>query len=463
MQTKSTFKKLHYKRLVLLSFVYFMALCLGYALLLFHQGPRVRHFLYNPTVYRKSIIVTFDRPLKQNRTVEPYISINPKVSFSAAQTANQITISINQNLASDTSYTVTIKPGIQDGRRVYSQQSYTKVIKRPPASYTYLNRVYTCLEATQGKPCKDQIIEQGVGSSKRTILAEAVHIKSFDRNRDYLVVLRGVSKTADALFVINLHNKKHTEVSLGGRVMVSKIGMSPSLPVVTFMAYGDSAQSLSTFQSYDIRSKRFITIKPPGNPDNGVSDFFYSHDGSALLYQDFNSVYYVTDPMTPGYKPTLIGSYADSGGFNYNDSKLLFQDAANGIFIYDALNKSKQPVRLTETAPKFNFASNSDAIIAQAFVLGNGSSVSTNLVRQAGDATTILYHLNDQTNLVGYALSPDDRYILIQTSDRNVRTLDDATSYSGFAQATTNRVILYDTVTKKTMTTTSGSKAVWLQ
>lgn len=430
--------------------------CLILVLMLQNQGPHVRNSSFDNSGYRTVITLNFSAPLLPDQQVDQYITVQPSAVFSANHTGSQITVVFQQNLSADTEYRVTVNAGLKDTRGVTGERVYVTDFNIEPARFTYLKRNYDCNKISNSEICNDQIIERQIGSDNEVVLSEAEHIKTFDRNRDWLVVLRAENEETDILYAVNLKTKETVRVPIFGHEKVDKLSISPTSSVVAFTTTQLKGSFTVKLSAYILDQARFYEIKPPGD-DNGVSYFAFSNDGNSLLYEDFNQTYFVTNPLTPNYTPVLLGSFSQSGAFNYDDSKIIFQ---NGIekLIYDSKNQESKRIYLSESVRHPVFASTSDDIFATEYVYGT-SSYMTKIIKYHNESEDF-YRPNNENNIDGFVSSPDDKYMLIEVSP--AKTIYDTNKlYSGFSKPMNGQIILYDTTSEKEILVTNGINPKW--
>src|SRR5919199_4874214 len=136
------------------------------ALLVTTSGPRVRQVVVQnlsggqAAITNQGLTVVFDRPI-QDTDFDSAVEIQPAVEHTVSYRNQQLSISFDQNLLSNTDYTLTIKPELKDdlGRQMQSGYSYEFTTAQP--SFTYLERNYGNGEA-------DRIVEKAPFSQEES-------------------------------------------------------------------------------------------------------------------------------------------------------------------------------------------------------------------------------------------------------------------------------------------------------
>src|SRR5215207_5511807 len=168
------------------------------AVLVSTSGPRVRQVdVRDPEGYGgvgvvgQGLTVFFDRPIE---TYDPgaAVEIRPETDHTVTQRGQQIDVSFDQNLLSNTEYVLTIGPGLTDatGRRM--ERAYTYEFGTEKPVFTYLKRDYG-----PGKP--DRVVERSPLSGESRTLIEADRITRFARNDEYLAVVLSRPEEGDEL------------------------------------------------------------------------------------------------------------------------------------------------------------------------------------------------------------------------------------------------------------------------
>jgi hypothetical protein len=283
----------------------------------------------------QGLTLVFDRPVKSTDFAAA-IELRPETDYTVSHRNQQLSIIFDENLLSNTGYVLTVSPALEDdtGKRMERGYRYEFVTGEP--TFTYLERNY-------GPGAIDRIIQRAPLSQKSQALFEAVQIEYFARNTDYLaVVLPRGDDAADELRVIDLENGGSRLIDVPGNVKIDSLSFSPvanQFAFVTRANIGLGADEAyrkgydGRLYRYDIDGRRLQPVDTLGDEGN-VENVLYSRDGQALLYQTIDGAYYLTSGAGTA-EPTLLGSYADSGGFNRTNTKLEFQ-TENGAAIYDA-------------------------------------------------------------------------------------------------------------------------------
>ncbi len=127
------------------------------ALLVTTSGPRVRNVLVQNASgdeiasTNQGLTLVFDRPIESG-DYDAAIDIQPEVEHTVSHRNQQLNITFNQNLLSNTTYVLTVKPVLEDdlGKQMGSEYTYEFTTAEP--SYTYLER-------NNGPGAIDRVIE----------------------------------------------------------------------------------------------------------------------------------------------------------------------------------------------------------------------------------------------------------------------------------------------------------------
>jgi hypothetical protein len=141
----------------------------------------------------QALTVVFDRPI-ESTDFEGAIEIEPQVAYTVSHRNQQLNITFDQNLLSNTDYVLTIKPLLEDDLGKQMAREYTYEFSTAEPSFTYLERSYD-------HGSVDRIIERAPLSEKSNILFGADRIKFFARNDKYLAVVLPRADGTDELRV----------------------------------------------------------------------------------------------------------------------------------------------------------------------------------------------------------------------------------------------------------------------
>lgn len=197
------------------------------ALLVSTSGPWVRQVVVQNSsgsggiaTVDQGLSIVFDRPI-QSSDFASAVEIQPQTDYTVNHRNQQLNITFNQNLLSNTTYVLTVKPVLEDdlGKQMGSEYTYEFTTAEP--SYTYLER-------NNGPGAIDKVIERAPLSQKSYVLFGAPgRIKSFARNANYLAVVLTRADNTDELRVVDLGSHEQRTVDLPRDVRVDNLKFSP--------------------------------------------------------------------------------------------------------------------------------------------------------------------------------------------------------------------------------------------
>jgi dipeptidyl aminopeptidase/acylaminoacyl peptidase len=220
------------------------------SLLVSTSGPRVRHIVAQNTgdgglgIVDQRLTVFFDRPVEANDPASA-VEIRPETRRTVTQRGQQVTISFDQNLLSDTEYAVTVGPDLEDGAGTRMDRGHTYEFRTAEPSFTFLKRDY-------GPGTLDEIVERVPSSGEQRILFEEDRISRFARNKDYLVVTIP-REGNDELRLVPTGPGENDEIELPSGDRVSDLEFSPT-------------------------DDRFVFLTEPGGGPEKDSGRLYGHD-----------------------------------------------------------------------------------------------------------------------------------------------------------------------------------------
>ncbi len=450
------------------------------ALLVTTSGPWVRQVVVqNPSSgggdaasVNQGLTVVFDRPINSGADFADAIDIQPEVDYTISHRNQQLSITFEQNLLSDTDYVLRVKPVLEDelGKRMEGEYTYEFATAEP--SFTYLER-------NDGSRELDKVIQRAPLSQKSYVLLGANRregrIKSFARNADYLAVVLSRTDNTDELRVVDLGTRGEKSVDIPHGVRVDNLRFSPTDNQFVFVARAmpkddaseeDEAYGHKLYR-YDVDGEQLQpvdTLSDKSSIQNGVfssESAMYSSDGQALLYQKLDGEFYLTG-ATQTMDPVLLGKYKDSGGFDRTNTKLTFPSGSDAA-IYDAQSGGLQKVPNINIGGRIStptFLHNSDELLylKQPFDAEPGM-LQLYAAKADGEIEEQTVDAPSKANFVGEpVVSYDDRYVLVEVTPEP-RGL---TPYTGDQHPNDTKLVLYDRLEGKVIEAdTRGIAPVW--
>ncbi len=404
------------------------------ALLVTTSGPRVRQVVVQNLSGDKvantnqGLTVVFDRPI-EGADFENAIDIQPEIEHTVSHRNQQLSISFDQNLLSNTGYVLTVRPDLKDalGGRMKREYNYEFTTAEP--SFTYLERNY-------GSRTVDRIIQKSPLSQESHALFGSDKIKSFARNANYLAVVLLRADNTDEFRVIDLGTREEKSVDIPYDVRVDNLKFSPAGNQFIFVTRG-------RLYRYDIDGEQLQPVDP-SSEEGRLRSALYSPDGQALLYQTIDGEYYLTGAAQTT-EPSLLGKYAASGGFDRTNTKLAFQPIG-GDAIYDAQAGELldlPDIRLGGRISTPTFLHDSDELMYIREPLGAkpGGTLQVCTVDADGKVEKQAVDAQASANFSAEpAVSYDDRYVLIEATFEPQG--DDR--YVGHPKPKDARLVLYD-------------------
>ncbi len=443
------------------------------ALLVTTSGPWVRQVVVqnrgsgeeDAASVNQGLTVVFDRPISSSSAdFASAIEIRPQTDYTVSHRNQQLSITFEQNLLSNTDYVLTVKPVLEDelGKRMEGEYTYEFATAEP--SFTYLERNYD-------SGALDKVIERAPLSQESRVLFGAKRIKSFARNANYLAVVLSRTDNTDELRVIDLGSHEGKSVDIPHDVRVDNLRFSPVDNQFVFVtraipkpdASGSYLKAYSNkLYRYDVDGEQLQPVDTLSDEGN-VQSVLYSPDGQALLYRTLDGEYYLTG-ATQTMDPVLLGKYEDSGRFDRTSTKLAFL-YRSGIAIYDAQARELREVPDIRVGGRIStpvFLHNGDDLI----YLRDPLDAETNerlevyTANADGKVEKQAVGLESPARFFGDpVVSSDDRYVLIKVTFEPQGSDD----YVGNQQPVDTRLVLYDRFDGKVIDpgTTRGIDPVW--
>jgi Big-like domain-containing protein len=283
------------------------------ALLTTTSGPRVRQVIVqNPgsggaAIMNQGLTVVFDRPV-EGSDFDAAVDIQPEVEHTVSHRNQQLSVSVDQNLLSNTEYVLKIRPELEDTLGGLMKHEYDYEFTTAEPQFTYLERNYD-------RGAVDRIVVQAPLSQESSALFGADKISRFARNASFLAVVLPRADDTDELRVIDLQGREEIVVDLPSNVRVDNLQFSPLSNQFVFITRestigaNPSESNMEAYANrlyrYDIDGEQLEPVDASsevGNVDNAV----YSRDGQALLYQTLDGEYYLTGAVQPT-EPSLLG------------------------------------------------------------------------------------------------------------------------------------------------------------
>jgi len=435
------------------------------ALLVTTSGPRVRQVVaQNPrgeglASVNQALTVSFDRPIESS-DYQSAVDIQPEVEHTVSHRNQQLNITFDQNLLSNTDYVLTIKPLLEDdlGKPMRSQYTYEFTTAEP--SFTYLERNYE-------PGAVDKVIQRFPLSERNYVLYGADKITSFARNSQYLAIVLPRAGNTDELRVTDLGSLEESTLDIPANTRVDNLKFSPTDNQFVFVAHpslgSDGAYPKAPgdkLYRYDINGEQLQPIVDLSEEGN-IQSVVYSQDGQALLYHTLDGEYYLMG-ATQSAAPTPLGKYAQTGGFDRTNTKLTFLSGSDAM-IYDAQAKEDQEVQNIQVGGRIStpaFLHNSDELLYLKEPLGSRTLRVYTASADGSEPQDQPVETEPPAKFFDEpAVSDDDRYVLIEATFE-AQGDDD---YVGNRQPKDARLVLYDRFEGKVIDpgTVRGIDLVW--
>lgn len=426
------------------------------ALVVSTSGPRVRHVVVENQgedgagIVDQRLTVFFDRPI---RAGDPgaAVEIRPKTRHTVVRNGQQLGVTFDQNLLSDTEYIVSVGPGLVDGTNRDMESEYRYEFNTEKPTFTYLKREY-------GPGTLDEVIERTPLSGEQRTLFEEDRISRFARGDDHLAVVVP-EDGGDELHVVpvGVGEDKTVDMPPGGRV--EDLEFSPTDDQFVFLARTDDGPG--RLLRYDVGEERLQSVQMPDG-EKGFSGVLYSRDGQALLYRTLDGTYYLTG-ATRRTEATPLGDYGDSGGFDRTNARISFKTTVGGVTIYDAVERRLLDLPLIGAGMEASvptFLHNSDALVYRQDFVDQSADVTLSEVGIAysdGKVEKQITALYPATFFGAPAVSYDDRYVIVKsTLDRSK-----GDGYPGNEQPRDASLSLYDRQSGAVVEEIRGIDPVW--
>ena len=442
------------------------------ALLVTTSGPRVRHVVMQKesggeiASVGQGLTVVFDRPI-ESTDFETAIEVQPEADYTVSHRDQQLSITFDQNLLSNTGYVLTVRPELEDslGRSMEGEYAYEFTTAEP--SFTYLERNY---QPGDGLDSVDRIIQRAPLSRESTPLFGEERIKRFARNDRYLAVVLPRADNTDELRVVDLETRDERSVGIPSNMRVENLRFWPAgnefVFVTQVIARGAAVEPYPEVQDsnklyrYDVDNEQLQPVDTLSDEGN-VESALYSRDGQALLYLTLDGVYYLTGASRTT-EPTLVGIYGDSGGFDRTNTKLAFQ-SNDGATIYDAQAKELQEFPYIGAGGRISaptFLHNSDELVYlwDPFNARTGETTRVYVADENGYEELVTESQPSERFFDDPVVSHDDRYVLVEAAPKSSKSDD----YVGNRQPEDARLVLYDRFTREVIESdTRGVDPVW--
>jgi hypothetical protein len=439
------------------------------ALLVTTSGPRVRDVVMQnssgdsiASLYQ-GLNVVFDRPVTSTDFASA-VEISPETDYTVSHRNQQLSITFNQNLLSNTEYVLTVRPVLEDDLGKQMGREYTYGFATAEPSFTYLERNYD-------PGAVDKVIQRAPLSQKSDILFGAHRIKSFARNNSYLAAVTQRADHTDELRVVDLRTREERSVGIPTDVQVDNLSFSPVNNQFVFITRAIPKASVNEsylkayadkLYRYDIDGEQLQPVDTLSDQGN-IQSALYSRDGQALLYLTLDGEYYLTS-ATQTSEPTLLGKYGDSGGFDRTNTKLAFL-SGSGVAIYDAQAKEWREVPNIHIGGRIStpmFLHNGDGLLYLKDPLDakTGEALQVYTASTDGKVEDQVVDLQQSARFFGDpVVSYDDRYVLIEATFEPQGDDD----YVGNPKPKDARLVLYDRFDNKVIDSgaTRGIDPAW--
>ncbi len=361
-------------------------------------GPRVRlvssninletdHLTRNAT-----ITLHFDRPI-QKKDYSNSISIEPAVEANINASNQSLLITLNENLRSETDYSITLKPDVRgsDGKSMHKAFTYSFTTHKPTFAYLVRNdgkaperndnpmgafydddlesrrRRVVQTEAT----VDDTIYKSDVEGEKEELFSAPI-IYDFAISQDHLFVsihddkygFVHVERSTGRETDIPLPIKKNVKVETNARIknmvtaprgdqVLFTLGLNPS--EVSPAIYKYYSDALYLYDTKSMQTEVFSGGKK-SEPLKALS-IELSEDGQLALINDELQMFSVLSSFNDA-EPANLGAYDIAGGFSPDSTKVLLYDG-NQSQIYDAKTSKLQAIQLEQPGYRAQFKSNS--------------------------------------------------------------------------------------------------------
>lgn len=414
MSTSSSSGRAFYGAFALLV-VFLCAGILALALVVSTSGPRVRHVVVQNDgdngagVVDQRLTVFFDRPI---RAGDPgaAVEVRPQARHTVVRRGQQLGVTFDQNLLSDTRYVLSVGPGLTDGTGRRMEEEYRYEFDTEEPTFTYLKRDY-------GPGTLDEVIERTPISSDQRILFEGDRISRFARNEEYLAVVMP-QESGDELRFVPVDGGRDVTVELPSGTCVEDLDFSPTEDQAALITRtGDGPGIL---RRYDVAEERLSTVKIPDGEEE-VSDALYSRDGQAFLYRTLDGTTYLTG-ATRRTEATSLGEYDGIGGFDRTNARISFETTLKSVAIYDAGERRLLELPLVGAGMEIStptFLHNSDALIYRQDFVDPRADVTLSEVDVAysdGRVEKQITALYPAVFFDAPVVSYDDRYVLIEST-----------------------------------------------
>lgn len=438
-----------------------VVLCAGIlvlSLLVSTSGPRVRHVVAQnqgdggPGIVDQRLTVFFDRPVEAADPAAA-VEVRPEARHTVTQRGQQVMITFDQNLLSDTEYAVTVGPGLEDGTGTRMDRGHTHEFRTAEPSFTYLKRDY-------GPGTLDEIVERAPSSGEQRTLFEEDRISRFARNDDYLAVAIP-REDSDELHLVPTGSGGDEKIELPSGDRIADLEFSPTDDQFVFLTEPNGGGGPGKLYRYDVGEGRAHPVELPEGEDS-FSDALYSRDGQALLFGTLDGSFYLTG-ATQETEPTPLGEYESSGGFDRTNARISFRAQTESVVVYDAVERRLLDLPLVGAGMETStptFLHNSDALVYRQDFVDRSADVTLSEVYVAysdGKVEKQITALYPATFFDAPVVSHDDRYVLIEsTLDRS-----EGDGYPENEQPKDAFLSLYDRSEGKVVEEVPGIDPVW--
>ncbi len=405
-------------------------ICLVFLVLNLVQGPRLRRVAVNTTEVIKQpnqrLILYANQPLATIN--QDQIKIEPKADFASTSSGQAVAIQFTQRLRYNTTYHISANH-VSSSYRKRAQATFKYTFKTADPAIYYIHRNHgSNLEGFFDVKKPDQIMQTSLSGRKTSQFYSAGMIQDYVISGNKLVVVTVNDDKTNSLFLVDIKTKQSTELSLPAAGTVRQLHASPNQRSVGF-SFSSNEKDYSKRKYERVLFTMDVAPPRPAHPVDGLNkkplqiiDWQFAPDGTTILAQAFDTNLLLID--TNGtHDPVPLGQFTSIGNFSYNGAKIA-ADSGLGPVVLDPIKHSrimpqfKQIDGLDPYPLNLTLLANGDGYLARLQVYGQDYRQSNDyflLSRQGSD--NIIYKVDTvQSNVDGYALSPNDQYLAVEQS-----------------------------------------------
>lgn len=388
------------------------ALCTVFTVLLLGSGPRVRFVQFQDGFFDRNstreriITIRFDRSIEQ-RDYADSITLEPAVAFTTTTRAQSIELLLDEDLAQDTTYTITVS-GVNDrsGRSMSGQHVTSFTTRR--AAYMYLERNAQQEQTDNLGEFADMIdvlYRAEVGGDPEVVFEHPLIVSYAANSTHVVIVVRDLD--GDSIIVLDQETGQRSVLQPLLNGQIGNLSIARSGPVAAYTVTPDfQSVDLAFYEVYAnrlevLRTDTLETSVPLD--DQGQHLKVYATDvdryGQAVLAQDNKQDFYIISPYDD-FAPQLLGAYTSTLGFSNDGASIGFR-SGEAFALYDIADGRANPVDVPEDV----FVNSIDVRGNDRYVVSNSASsvrVESFLERYQNDVVDreLLWQVDDQTGLL---------------------------------------------------------------